>query len=104
VGAVAGLLAMGKHSDLAGSNHCSGSSCDMTQQSTLDSYHTTATISTVGFIAGGVGVAAGVILLVTQPRGESASPAHPLPGAARSAAIHVVPVVGLGSIGAMGDF
>ncbi|MBV9947238.1 MAG: hypothetical protein JOZ69_10355 [Myxococcales bacterium] len=94
LGAVTGILAMGKHSDLTGSGQCSGSTCDPSQQSNLDSYHALATVSTVGFIAGGVGVAAGVVLLVTRPRAEGA--------AVRG--VRVVPVVGLGGVGAAGTF
>jgi hypothetical protein len=95
---VAGFMAMGKHSDLA--TNCPGNTCFPSQQANLDSYHTIATISTVGFIVGGVGVAAGVILLVTRPKTENAAaPAH-----SPQIALRVQPVVGLGSIGAIGEF
>jgi hypothetical protein len=101
VGAVTGFIAMGKHSDLA--TKCPGGTCDSTQypgiSGDVDSYHTVATISTVGFIVGGVGVAAGVVLLLTQPKTESVPPAQP-----PQAGLRVVPVVGLGSIGAAGQF
>jgi hypothetical protein len=97
VGAVTGLLAMGKHSDLA--KECGPTTCPLQFQNDLDSYHTMALVSTVGFIAGGVGVATGAILLLTQPKADSASLAQP-----SRAAFRVVPVVGLGSIGAVGEF
>jgi hypothetical protein len=101
-GAITGGLAMGKHSDLANSGHCVGMACDDTQQSNLSSYHTVATISTVGFIVGGVGVAAGVVLLLTQPKAETVGGA-PSP----HVSLQVTPVVGVvgpGSIGAIGTF
>lgn len=98
VGAAAGFIAMGKHSDLA--SLCRGGTCTYPgSQGDLDSYHAVAGISTVGFIVGGVGVAAGVILLLTQPKSDSAALAQPLQTGWR-----VVPVVGLGSIGAVGQF
>jgi hypothetical protein len=90
LGAVTGILAMGKHSDL--SKACNPS-CGPDQQSNLDSYHTLGTLSTVGFIVGGVGVAAGVTLLILQPKASDATPAP-------SASL----VVGPGSIGAVGRF
>jgi hypothetical protein len=87
VGVVAGLIAVGKHSDL--SKSCSGS-CGPAQQGELDSYHSVGTISTIGFIVAGVGAAAGVTLLLVHPRADSA-PAASL-------------VVGPGSLAAVGRF
>lgn len=93
LGAVTGILALGKHSDL--SKACTGGTCGPDQQSNLDSYHTLGMLSTVGFIVAGVGAAAGVTLLVLQPKATpDAAPAAP---AARL-------VVGPGSIGAVGTF
>lgn len=91
LGAVTGILAIGKHSDL--SKACNPN-CGPDQQSNLDSYHTLGTLSTVGFIVGGVGAAAGVTLLLLQPKASEASPAAP------SASL----VLGPGSIGAAGSF
>jgi hypothetical protein len=93
LGAVTGILAMGKHSDL--SKSCTGGNCGPAQQSDLDSYHTLGTLSTVGFIVAGVGAAAGVTLLLLQPKTSSDAAA-----AAPSASL----VVGPGSIGAVGRF
>lgn len=98
VGGVAGLLAMGQHSHIAGICQTT-TSCPPTEENDIDSYHTMGAISTIGFIAGGVGVATGAILLLAQPRAESASLAPP-----RRARVHVVPVIGFGSIGAAGEF
>ena len=65
VGAITGGLAMGDHSDLE--DNCPGGQCPPEQQDTLDSFHTMGTVSTVGFIAGGVLAATGVVLLLTAP-------------------------------------
>jgi hypothetical protein len=89
VGGITGILAMGKHSTLSG--ECT-STCPPSAQSDLDSYHTMGTISTVGFIVAGVGAAAGVILLVTQPKTTATT------------GLRIVPTVGLGSLGAAGSF
>src|SRR5580658_7740380 len=60
-GAVAGVLAIGKHSTLAG--ECPAD-C---KQSDIDSYHAIGAISTAGFIAGGVLAGAGLVLILTAP-------------------------------------
>ena len=100
VGAVAGFIAMGKHSDIADKCNQSTTCAYAGAGTDIDSYHTVATISTVGFIVGGVGVAAGAILLLTRPKTESsAAPAH-----FAQTALRVQPVIGLGSIGAIGEF
>lgn len=46
-------------------------------QSSLSGARTSATVSDVGFIAGGVGVAAGVLLLLLTPRGPAADATSP---------------------------
>ena len=90
LGAVTGFLAMSKHSDL--SNSCTNGNCPATSQSDVDSYHTMALLSTVGFVVAGVGAAAGVVLLVTQPKSAPAQSAW------------VSPYVGVGTVGAVGRF
>jgi hypothetical protein len=97
VGTITGILAIGKHSTLAG--ECSGT-CPSSAQSDLDSYHLMGTLSTVGFIVGGVGVAAGVVLLFVHPGRAEATPAATAP----AAKIDIQPVVGFGTIGAVGHF
>jgi len=97
LGTVTGVVALGKHSDLA--KVCGGGSCPPDQQSNVNSYHAMGTLSTVGFIVGGVGAAAGVILLLVQPSAPQLSP--PASGASP---LTVTPVVGLGSLGAVGTF
>ena len=64
-GAITGLLALGKHGDLA--DKCPDSKCPASVQSDVDGFHTMATLSTVGFIVAGVGAAAGAVLWITAP-------------------------------------
>jgi hypothetical protein len=97
LGAVTGGLASGKKSTASGSPCASGpcSQGDLsTYQSDRSSYYTMGTISTIGFIAGGVLAAGGAALLLFSPRGES-SPA---------ASAWVSPFVGPGSAGVTGHF
>jgi hypothetical protein len=61
LGGVTGALALSKHSDLE--DRCRGSICPPSFQGEVDSYHTLGTLSTIGFIVGGAGVAAGAILI-----------------------------------------
>jgi hypothetical protein len=94
VGAVTGAMSMSNVSDLR--NKCPGNVCPSSQQSQIDSTKTLGTVSTVGFIVGGVGAAAGVtLLLLRKPSGESAAARHPRT---------VVPWVGVGTAGVEGTF
>jgi hypothetical protein len=96
VGAVTGILAIGKHSTLTTECTGPGGTCVTQQsQSDLDSYHSIGMVSTIGFIAGGVLAAGGAVLFFTAPKGASAGPATGL---------RVMPVVGVGSVGAVGTF
>jgi hypothetical protein len=74
VGGITGFLALGKKSDLKG---CVGNACPTSQKDTLDSAKSMATISTVGFAVGFVGVGVGVVLLLTSNHSSSASLARP---------------------------
>lgn len=91
LGGVFGVMAMSKKSSLDG--QCVNKACPPGSQSTIDSASTFATISTVGFIVGGVGVAAGIVLLAI-PNG---SPSKPARG-------YVMPTFGPGSVGLVGAF
>jgi hypothetical protein len=68
-GAVLGGLAVSKHGSLASS--CPDGRCDASvTQADLDAYSTVATLSTVGFVAGGVLAATGAVLWLTAPKPE----------------------------------
>jgi hypothetical protein len=65
VGTVAGVLALGKRGSLEASASCRGDVCLPSQRSEVDSLDTLRTVSTIGFIAGGVLATTGVVLLMT---------------------------------------
>jgi len=90
LGAITGIVAIGQHSSLA--NDCPGGTCPANKQSDLDGYHTMGLLSTIGFIAGGVGLAAGIVFLVTAPKDEQKKSAW------------IAPTIGPGTIGAVGQF
>jgi hypothetical protein len=69
LGVVTGLVAQGKKTALEDAG-CVGGHCYPSQQDDVDSYNSMRTFSTVGFIAGGVGIAAGVTLLLTAPKDQ----------------------------------
>jgi hypothetical protein len=102
VGAITGGIAIGQHSTLA--NQCPGGNCPATSgandNSSLDSYHTTGAISTVGFIAGGVIAVVGLVMVLAAPSSKGAHAAS----AAAKVFKHVTPFLGPGSLGAFGRF
>ncbi len=68
-GVVTGAIASGEHGDLE--DNCPDGQCPPAYHDTLDSFNTTSTVSTVGFIAGGVLAAAGTVLILTAPTEDS---------------------------------
>ena len=73
VGAVSGILASSKRSSLLDSGTCSvdGRHCASSQSNDVNAYNSLRTVSSVGFIAGGVLAVTGVTLLLTAPKQES---------------------------------
>jgi hypothetical protein len=70
VGSITGVMAISAESDLA--KECGDAKkCKPAQQDDLDSAKTKATISTVGFIVAGVGIAVGVVGFFVQPKTEA---------------------------------
>jgi hypothetical protein len=56
------------------SDGCSDTVCNNSSlQGRVDTYNAMLTVSTVGFIVGGVGAAIGTTLLLTSPRSESST-------------------------------
>jgi hypothetical protein len=95
VGTAFGILAFSQTS--AAKSECSAFSiCPQSDASTISSAQTAGNVSTVGFIAGGVGVAAGVVLLIVSSGSKKA------PEKKESAT--VTPWVGLGQAGVTGRF
>jgi hypothetical protein len=71
VGAVTGVMTLGKASDVTA--NCDGTHCLTADQEKADSARLLGTISTIAFIAGGVCVAGGAVLLVLRPGGGPAT-------------------------------
>lgn len=67
VGAITGLMAIGKSNDAKASCANDGPCRDASAVDASDSAKSLATVSTIGFIAGGVAVAAGAVLVFTAP-------------------------------------
>ena len=91
VGTGGAIFAAIKKSDLDKNCKPDLDHCPETSRSVVDEYNTARTASTVGFIVGGVGVAAGAVLLLTSPKPKSQN-------------AQVTPWVGLGSAGMRGTF
>jgi hypothetical protein len=103
VGGVTGFLALGKKSDLKG---CVDTRCPSSQEDTLDSAKTMATVSTVGFAVGFVGVGLGVVLLLTGG-GSNDAAALAKPQLAKHepfAGVHVEPWLSNEQAGLRGTF
>ena len=83
------MLASGKKNDLD-ANCNAEKRCPPDQESTLDTAKTFSTVSTIGFIVGGVGIATGTVLLFTSS------------GSSKSGSVS--PYVGLGNAGVTGTF
>lgn len=102
VGGITGFLALGKKSDLKG---CVDNGCPSSQEDTLDSAKTMATVSTVGFAVGFVGVGVGVVLLLTGGSSNSAALAKPqLAQHEPFAGVHVEPWLSNEQAGLRGSF
>lgn len=100
VGGVTGFLALGKKGDLKG---CVDTKCPSSQQDTLDGAKSMATVSTVGFAVGFVGVGVGVVLLLTGNSSASASASKSAPKLAKHG-VSVEPWIGTQSAGLSGTF
>ncbi len=94
MGVATGVVAIGKHSDIAKScpdSHCPKGS-EGTYDSKISSYNTMGTLSTVGFVAGGVLAAGGLVLVLTAPKPK------------QTVGRVLVPVLAPGYVGAEGTF
>jgi hypothetical protein len=99
VGSIFGIMALGTKSSL--DNACPDKKmCPPSSQSDIDALSTRATLSSIGFGVGIVGVAVGTVLLVTARGGE----ARPAPAAQSSPRVRVSPWLGVGTAGVGGTF
>jgi hypothetical protein len=90
-GGVTGGLAWRDHTALK--TGCPEDRCDGASAGMLDRFHTLATVSTVSFVVAGVALAGGVAALWAAPERDTAP--------ARAA---VRPMLGIGAVGATGEF
>jgi hypothetical protein len=72
VGGVTGGMALQKRGEIEDSPHCRAATneCLPNMQSTVDAYDSMRRISTIGFVAGGVLAATGIVLVLTAPDEE----------------------------------
>lgn len=89
-GTVAGILALDRKSQLD-ERGCVDGHCTSPQRSDVHGYRTMRTLSTVGFIVGGVGLATGVTLVLAAPHQQTTGSS-------------VIGYVGFGSAGLAGNF
>jgi hypothetical protein len=101
VGGITGFLALGKKSDLKG---CVDNACPSSQRDRLDSARTMATVSTVGFSVGFVGVGVGVVLLLTGSSNHASLAEPTLAKRERPRGVAVQPWFGGTSAGLNGTF
>jgi hypothetical protein len=101
VGGITGFLALGKKNDLKG---CVDTQCPSSQQDTLDGAKSMATVSTVGFAVGFVGVGLGVVLLLTGSSNSAGMGASKLAKRESPAGVRVEPWIGVRSAGLNGTF
>lgn len=71
VGSVAGAVVASKYGDLKAA--CPDRRCQSARSGEVESYDRWQTVSTLGFVLGGIGAAAGLTLLLTSPKPNPAS-------------------------------
>lgn len=96
VGAVTGIVTLNDKSSVA--TQCNGTRCPPSTYDKIDSANTMATISTVGFLVGGVGAVVGAAAWFFGWGVEP--PSSP----ANGTGLRLAPAIGLGSIGLDGSF
>jgi hypothetical protein len=100
VGAVTGLMSMSKVDEIKGSCNAENK-CPADKAGDIDDAKMLGNISTLGFAAGGLGAAIGVVGLVMMSSGGKETPP---PGASSRALVKTQPVVGAGYFGLSGTF
>jgi hypothetical protein len=99
VGTVTGLMSLSKKSSLQ--SECPNHVCGPAQDSDYNAANTDATISTIGFIAAGVGAGVAAVTLIIGHEEPSALPATPPQG---ETGLVVHPWIGFGAGGVTGSF
>ncbi len=96
LGTVFGILAFKATGDVQ--SRCKGNVCPATETDNIIVAKTDGNVSTAGFVVGGVGLAAGLILALTVGRGSSDSAEK------KDKAAHVEPMFGPNGVGVAGSF
>jgi hypothetical protein len=92
VGAITGLIALGKNNDSKQACPNDGACASSDAVDAADSARQFGTISTIAFIAGGVGAALGTVLVLTAPSSsEGRASTRPHPSNARARGLRLVP-------------
>lgn len=81
LGGITGVVALGKHSSLKDDGACSDLHCNASESSQVNSYNSMRTVSSIGFIAGGVIAATGLVLVLTAPKNGETTALTLAPGA-----------------------
>jgi hypothetical protein len=104
-GSITGVLAISKANSVKNSGQCqNGNVCSNAEDGDISSGKTMATVSTISFIAGGVGAVVGIIGFFVGG-GDSAPSTKPSePPAADQSSARITPWIGLGSAGINGTF
>lgn len=103
VGSVTGLMSISQVSDIK--KDCTNNVCSQTRAGDIDSAKSLGTISTIAFIAGGIGVGAGVVGLVLQSKQSSTEASPPPPaGASAKTSLTIRPDVSPTWLGMHGSF
>lgn len=97
IGTVTGLMSISKTSDVK--KDCVNDVCPPARQGDLDSAKSLGTVSTIAFLAGGVGVGVGIIGLVLQAKQPAAEPT-----AGTSSKLKIRPNIGPTWAGLSGSF
>lgn len=87
VGAITGLMAIGKNNDAKELCPTGGKCASQEGVDANDSAKSLGTVSTIGFVVGGVAVATGVVLVLTAPKSSEA-------GATARRSIRIAPAAG----------
>ena len=101
LGSVTGILAMTKHNQLA--TDCPNGRCGPANKKALETFHTLTTLSTIGFVTGGVAAGAGVVLLLVRPQTLVQQPDSDK-GEPKRSGFNWSPFVGLTGAGVEGTF
>lgn len=107
VGSVTGLMSLSKTSDLDTAAKCPDHKCPRKYEDELSSAKTLGNIATIAFIVGGVGLATGIVGLVTAGSSKKEAPANPPATAKRPSVFspeQVRAVLGPSYVGISGAF